>query len=79
MSKSQNLYFRNCRKHGFSANLNQFWLSIAEDDKKINNIVIMGNISTINSKTKWIKNLNPKVKAKVTKSLFSKMKKNGDC
>ena len=52
MSRSQNLYFRNCRKHSFSANLNQFWLSFKEDDKEINNMVIEDNVSTINSKTK---------------------------
>ena len=37
-------------------------------------MVIENNVSTINSKIKMEQELNPKVK--VTKSLFSKMKKN---
>ena len=32
----------------------------------------------LTAKPKWIKNLNPKVKVKVSKSRFSKMKKNRD-
>ena len=43
-------------KHGFSVNSNQFWSNIAEDDQKINNMVIEDNVSTIYSKTKWINN-----------------------
>ena len=48
--------FEIVEKHGFSVNSNQFWSNIAEDDKKINNMVIEDNVSTINSKTKWVKN-----------------------
>ena len=32
----------------------------------------------LTAKSEWIKNLNLKVKVKVTKSLFSEMKKNSD-
>ena len=52
MSRSQNLKFRNVEKRGFSANLNQFLVSIGDDYKKINDMVIEDTVSTINSKTK---------------------------
>ena len=40
-------------------------------------MVIEDNASTINSKTKMDQESNLKVKVKVTKSLFSKLKKTG--
>ena len=44
--------FSKLKKTWISANLNQFWLSIAVDDKEIHNMVIEDNVYTINSKTK---------------------------
>ena len=78
MSRSQNLYFRICRKAWIKVNLNQFWFSIVEDDMKINDMVIENNVSTIKSETKMDQEFYQKVKVKVTKSISSKMKKNSD-
>ena len=47
MSRSRILYFRNLEKHEFSAYLSQIWYVL---EKKINDMVIEDNVSTIDSK-----------------------------
>ena len=51
MSRSHNLYFQKWRKHVFFILFEQILLSIAEDDKKISNMVIKDNVPSIDKKT----------------------------
>ena len=55
MSRSQNL-FSKCRETWIFSILEPILVSIGEDDKKINDMVIEDNVSAIDSKNKWIKN-----------------------
>ena len=48
--------FGNVENWNFQLTWTNFWLNIAEDDKKIDTMVIEDNASAINSKPKWIKN-----------------------
>ena len=58
MSRSQNL-FSKCRKTWNFSILEPILVSIGEDDKKINDMVIEDNVSTIESKTKMDQELKP--------------------
>ena len=51
ISRLRNLYFRNCRKTWIFSLFETTSVSIGEDDKKINDMVIEDNVSTMDSKT----------------------------
>ena len=60
MPRSQNI-FSKCRKTWIFSILEPILVSIGEDDKKINDVVIEDNVSTIiDSKTKMHQELEPK-------------------